>query len=113
MRSATSVRVPTSRHTQLTRHLRHTGFLACARYGKGRITDSFTVTTGTTAVRPIPAVTNLVGGGGAAIAAAAQTLAIDLAPVRANCIAPGLVLTELWDVRALVLPPPRCTLYSF
>jgi NAD(P)-dependent dehydrogenase (short-subunit alcohol dehydrogenase family) len=29
----------------------------------------------------------------------ARGLAVDLAPIRVNCIAPGLVDTEMWDVR--------------
>ena len=86
----------------LTVPLHGIGPLMCARYGKGRITESFTVTSGTFAVRPIPGLSNIVGGAGALVSAT-RGLALDLAPVRANCIAPGLVLTEMWEVRALPL----------
>ena len=77
----------------------YTGFLFCTRYGKDRVTESFTVTSGTTAVRPIPGISNLVGGAGALVSAV-RGLALDLAPVRVNCIAPGLVMTEMFEVRA-------------
>ena len=72
--------------------------LLCARYGKGRVMESFTVTSGTTAVRPTPGIANLIGGGGALVSAT-RGLALDLAPVRVNCVMPGLLMTEMLDVR--------------
>lgn len=74
--------------------------LLCARYSKGRIIESFTVTSGTTAMRPTPGISNLIGGGGA-LMSATRGLALDLAPVRVNCVVPGLVMTEMLDVREL------------
>lgn len=74
------------------------GVILCARHSKGRLTESFTTTSGTLVLRPLPGMSNTIGGGGALVAAT-RALALDLAPVRANCIMPGLVMTEMWEVR--------------
>jgi NAD(P)-dependent dehydrogenase (short-subunit alcohol dehydrogenase family) len=74
-----------------------TGFMLCARYGKGHITQSLTVTAGTAVQKPMAGWSFVIGGGGALLAVV-RNLAIDLAPLRVNCIAPGLVVTEMYDV---------------
>jgi NAD(P)-dependent dehydrogenase (short-subunit alcohol dehydrogenase family) len=63
---------------------------------------SVTVTSGTATERPHAGWALSVGGGGA-LMATLRTLALDLAPARVNCIAPGLVSTEMWAVRPIGL----------
>lgn len=57
---------------------------------------SITVTSGTTIKRPLPGWSALSGVAGA-IETATRNLAIDMAPIRVNCVAPGVVATPLWD----------------
>lgn len=57
---------------------------------------TITVTSGTTIQRPLPGWSPLSGVAGA-IETATRNLALDMAPLRVNCVAPGVVLTELWD----------------
>jgi NAD(P)-dependent dehydrogenase (short-subunit alcohol dehydrogenase family) len=58
--------------------------------------DSITITTGTATERPFEGATLSVAGSGA-LMIALRTAAVDCAPVRINCISPGVVKTELWD----------------
>lgn len=51
-------------------------------------------------IRPVPGLNELVGGAGA-VSTATRAMALDLAPVRVNCLAFGLILTEMWDVGLL------------
>jgi len=72
------------------------GALLCAQHARHYVTDSFTITSGTGAYHPHPgwAITASVTG---ALISAARNLALDLAPVRVNCVVPGAVDTELWE----------------
>jgi NAD(P)-dependent dehydrogenase (short-subunit alcohol dehydrogenase family) len=56
------------------------------------------VTTGSSYLRPAKGWAAQVGVTGA-IPSTARGLAIDLAPLRVNCVSPGLVATEMWSVR--------------
>jgi NAD(P)-dependent dehydrogenase (short-subunit alcohol dehydrogenase family) len=78
------------------------GAILCAEYGKGHITQSFTVTSGTAADKPFPGSAYVIGSGGA-LKTLTKGLAIDMAPLRVNCISPGLVATEMLEVRCLFL----------
>jgi NAD(P)-dependent dehydrogenase (short-subunit alcohol dehydrogenase family) len=76
--------------------VRLSGIAAFAKFASTYVGDSFTVTSGTIYERPIPGMS--IGSGIAgAVVTAAKGLAVDLAPIRVNCIAPGVVDTELWD----------------
>jgi NAD(P)-dependent dehydrogenase (short-subunit alcohol dehydrogenase family) len=69
----------------------------CVKFGKDYITKSFVTTSGHAVERPIPGASFGVGGAGA-MNAMTRNLAVDLAPIRANCVAPGLIHTEMIDV---------------
>jgi len=58
-------------------------------------TSSIILTTGTVADRPISD-WSVVAGYAAALHGLTRNLALDLKPVRVNCISPGAVDTELW-----------------
>jgi hypothetical protein len=73
--------------------------LMCAKYAVGHVTGSFTCTAGAVAAKPLPGWTVVAGHAGSTVAAT-RNLAIDLAPLRVNCIGLGVVMTELWDVSA-------------
>jgi NAD(P)-dependent dehydrogenase (short-subunit alcohol dehydrogenase family) len=73
-----------------------------AKYAaKGFVTESFTCTSGTSSLRPAKGWSVTAGVAGS-VPAMARGLAIDLAPLRVNCIAPGLVDTEMWEVSAII-----------
>jgi NAD(P)-dependent dehydrogenase (short-subunit alcohol dehydrogenase family) len=75
------------------------GALYCVKYSHGNVADSVTFTSGAGVKRPaIPGLV-LVAGALGAIMTSTRTLAVDLAPLRFNCIVPGAVNTELLDVR--------------
>lgn len=57
---------------------------------------SITLTSGSTIKRPMPGWSPLSGVAGA-IETATRNLALDMAPLRVNCVVPGVVDTELWD----------------
>ncbi len=57
---------------------------------------SITLTSGTAAFRPGPG-WSLVGAFCGAINSAVKALAVELAPVRVNAVAPGVVRSPLWD----------------
>ena len=74
------------------------GAVAVAKHGATRLpsSGSYTITNGMLARRPrkgLPMVT----AGACALEGLALGLAVDLAPVRVNCICPGLIETEMWD----------------
>jgi NAD(P)-dependent dehydrogenase (short-subunit alcohol dehydrogenase family) len=72
------------------------GSLFAAKYGAAKMPPdgSITFTSGTSAWRPIPG--SAVGSASCgAIEAFARSLAVDLAPIRVNTIAPGLIDTPL------------------
>ncbi|KZS93790.1 short-chain dehydrogenase/reductase SDR [Sistotremastrum niveocremeum HHB9708] len=64
-----------------------------ARIKKG---GSITLTGGVASIKPPPGWPIVAGLAGAA-ESLVKGLAVDLAPVRVNLVAPGAVLTELWD----------------
>jgi NAD(P)-dependent dehydrogenase (short-subunit alcohol dehydrogenase family) len=74
------------------------GPLYCIKYSHGNIADSITLTGGIAVDRPRPGMGVGIGAAGAFMASM-RTLAVDMAPLRFNCIMPGLVDTELLDVR--------------
>ena len=59
-------------------------------------TSSYTMTSGVKATKP-SAGWSILAGWGAANEGLTRGLAIDMAPVRVNCVAPGAVDTELFD----------------
>ena len=74
------------------------GAVAVAKHGATRLPSggSYTITNGMLARRPrkgLPIVT----AGACAVEGLALGLAVDLAPVRVNCVCPGLIETEMWD----------------
>jgi NAD(P)-dependent dehydrogenase (short-subunit alcohol dehydrogenase family) len=72
--------------------------LLCAKYAQGHVTESITTTSGSSAVKALPGWA-VASGLAAAVVASTRGLALDLAPLRVNCVAPGLVATSMWDVR--------------
>lgn len=66
------------------------------KHASGRVTESITYTSGINAYRPNGANTIMAAANGA-LASLASGLAIELAPVRVNVIAPGWVDTPIWD----------------
>jgi len=81
--------------------IRYWSMLECVKLVKSRMPQSressITFTSSTADVRP-SAGWILVGTGvTGALKAMARGLAIELAPVRVNCVSPGIVDTSLWD----------------
>lgn len=76
--------------------LRYWGALAAVQAAKPYVRRSIVLTSGSAATRPHPgfAIGASICG---AIEALTRTLAIELAPVRVNAVAPGFVDTELWS----------------
>jgi hypothetical protein len=94
-----------SKETQISgdTNLCPAGVVIAAKYAaKGFVAESFTCTSGTSAMRPAGGWSVIAGVTGSVISMA-RGLAIDLAPLRVNCIAPGFVDTEMWTVGLLVL----------
>jgi NAD(P)-dependent dehydrogenase (short-subunit alcohol dehydrogenase family) len=78
--------------------VRYWGALRAVKYGASHIRagGSITLTSGVASSRPRPAWTipsSILG----AIESLIRTLAIELAPLRVNAVAPGVVRTALWD----------------
>lgn len=78
--------------------VRYWGALKAVKYGASliRARGSITLTSGVASSRPIPAWTipsSILG----AIESLTRTLAVELAPLRVNAVAPGVVRTALWD----------------
>ncbi|GLX47335.1 short-chain dehydrogenase [Streptomyces hygroscopicus subsp. hygroscopicus] len=73
------------------------GAYAAVRYGAGSVREggSVVLTTGTAGHRPLPG-SSVVSALCGAMEALTRALAVELAPVRVNVVAPGLVRTELW-----------------
>ncbi|HVE22302.1 MAG TPA: SDR family oxidoreductase [Acidocella sp.] len=74
------------------------GAVAVAKHGATKLPPdgSYTITNGMLAYKPrkgLPMVT----AGACAVEGLALGLAVDLAPVRVNCVCPGLIDTEIWD----------------
>jgi NAD(P)-dependent dehydrogenase (short-subunit alcohol dehydrogenase family) len=79
-------------------NVRFWGALAVAKHGASALPPggSFTLTGGMLAHRPSkgwPLATAVA----AAVEFLSHGLAVDLAPVRVNCVCPGLIRTEMWD----------------
>lgn len=67
-----------------------------ARHLPRSSTSSFTLTSGSVAQRPIAGGWAVVGSYATGLLGMARSLALELAPVRVNCVAPGVVDTGLW-----------------
>ncbi|KAG9250960.1 uncharacterized protein F5Z01DRAFT_338657 [Emericellopsis atlantica] len=68
------------------------------RFLRPGYTSSITISSGSVAERPIPGFVHY-SGYAAAQQAIARSLALNLAPLRVNCVAPGATETELWGER--------------
>ncbi|MEQ1782588.1 MAG: SDR family oxidoreductase [Hyphomonadaceae bacterium] len=79
-------------------NVRFWGALAVAKHGATRLPPggSYTITSGMLAHQPMKGFP-LATAGAAAVEFLARGLAVDLAPVRVNCVCPGLIKTEMWD----------------
>ena len=78
--------------------VRYWGALKAVKYGTPhlRAGGSITLTSGVASSRPLPAWTipsSILG----AIESLTRTLAVELAPLRVNAVAPGVLRTALWD----------------
>jgi len=60
--------------------------------------SSFTLTSGAAVEKPQPGSALLIAAG-AAVEGLSRGLAVDLAPIRVNCVAPGAIMTELFARR--------------
>ena len=74
------------------------GAVAVAKHGATLLPPggSYTVTNGMLARQPMKGLP-VVTAGACALEGLALGLAVDLAPVRVNCVCPGLIETEMWD----------------
>ncbi|ADG10887.1 short-chain dehydrogenase [Caulobacter segnis] len=78
--------------------LRYWGAFAAAKYGRKSIREggSMVFTSGTAGARPLgpgwAAASSICG----AIEGLTRALAVELKPLRVNCVAPGVVKTDLW-----------------
>jgi NAD(P)-dependent dehydrogenase (short-subunit alcohol dehydrogenase family) len=74
------------------------GAIAVAKHGATKLPPggSYTLTNGMLAHRPMKGMP-VVTAGGRAMEGLTIGLAVDLAPVRVNCVCPGLIETEMWD----------------
>ncbi len=74
------------------------GALAVAKHGAAKLPPggSYTITNGMLARRPMKGLPVMTAGA-CAVEGLALGLAVDLAPVRVNCVCPGLIETEMWD----------------
>jgi NAD(P)-dependent dehydrogenase (short-subunit alcohol dehydrogenase family) len=73
------------------------GAVAVAKHGATKLPagGSYTITDGILAHRPMKGLP-MVTAGACAVEGLALGLAVDLAPVRVNCVCPGLIETEMW-----------------
>jgi NAD(P)-dependent dehydrogenase (short-subunit alcohol dehydrogenase family) len=74
------------------------GAIAVAKHGATKLPPggSYTITNGMLAHRPMKGMP-IVTASSCAVEGLARGLAVDLAPVRVNCVCPGLIETEMWD----------------
>lgn len=68
-----------------------------ARYLKQDRSSSITFTTGSICEKLIAGGWGMLAVIGAAIPGFTRQLAFDMAPIRANCVAPGVVATDFWS----------------
>ncbi|OXV06706.1 hypothetical protein Egran_05527, partial [Elaphomyces granulatus] len=87
-------------YIQKTGSVRFLGPLILAKLAPKYMTatsnSSITLTSGSQSLKPLPKWTVLVAYG-CAVEGMARGLAVDLLPIRVNCVAPGAILTELFD----------------
>jgi NAD(P)-dependent dehydrogenase (short-subunit alcohol dehydrogenase family) len=78
--------------------LRYWGALAAAKYGRERIRDggSLVFTSGSAGARPLSAGWAAASSICGAMEGLTRALAVELKPLRVNCVAPGVVKTDLW-----------------
>ncbi len=78
--------------------LRYWSVLAAVKYASPAIRKggSVTLTTGIYGQRPVKGIP-IVASIAAMMEGLTRALAIDLAPIRVNCVSPGVVRTKLWD----------------
>ncbi|GJJ14165.1 hypothetical protein Clacol_008425 [Clathrus columnatus] len=76
--------------------VRFWGAIIVAQHAKIRPKGSLTLTVGSVVVKPKQTWTVAAGVMGA-VDSITRGLAVDLAPIRVNCICPGVIKTELWD----------------
>lgn len=83
-----------------TSQIRVTGALLVVKHGishlKSSPTSSLILTSGSIASKPIPGGWSLLAFVEAGIGGLTRQLALELAPIRVNCVAPGAVATDLW-----------------
>jgi len=74
------------------------GAVAVAKHGATLLPPggSYTITNGMLAHRPMKGM-SMITAGACAVEGLARGLAVDLAPVRVNCVCPGLIETEMWN----------------
>ena len=70
------------------------GAWRCARFADIRAGGSLTLVSGFLSIRPRPN-SAIVGAANGALESLARSLAIDLAPVRVNCVSPGIIDTPI------------------
>lgn len=81
-------------------NIRYWSLLECIKQAVTRMPSShgssITFTSATLSQRPTPGWVLVGSGVTGALESLSRGLAIDLAPIRVNCVAPGVVNTELW-----------------
>ncbi|ETN40908.1 uncharacterized protein HMPREF1541_05188 [Cyphellophora europaea CBS 101466] len=81
--------------------VRVTGALLVVKHGISHLeaspTSSIVLTSGSIASKPMVGGWSILSFIGAGLGGLARQLAFDLAPIRVNCVAPGVVATDLWD----------------
>ena len=70
------------------------GAWRCARAAEIRVGGSLTLVSGFLSIRPRPA-SAIVGAANGALESLARSLALELAPVRVNCVSPGIIDTPI------------------
>lgn len=70
------------------------GAWRCARFAEVRAGGSITLVSGFLSIRPRPN-SAIVGAANGALEALTRSLALDLAPVRVNCVSPGIIDTPI------------------
>lgn len=79
-------------------NVRYWGAIAVAKHGAARLPPggSYTITGGMLAHKPMKGLALATAGAGS-LESLAKGLAVDMAPVRVNCVCLGLIRTEMWD----------------
>jgi NAD(P)-dependent dehydrogenase (short-subunit alcohol dehydrogenase family) len=82
-------------------NVRYFALLECVKHALPHMpssrSSSVTLTSATGANRPAPGWALLGSGVSGALTSLCRGLALDLAPIRVNCVCPGVVDTELWE----------------